>query len=72
MINLGNLEFEELDEPIGVEDLFEARAEMIRQKEKASKEVGFGKAIISRDEISITKDKRGEVSGLLTTEGLKK
>ena len=44
---------------------------MIRQEEKASKEVGSGKTVISRDEVSIPKDKRGEASGLLTTEGSK-
>ena len=43
MINLGKLKFEELDGPVGVEDLFEAKAEMIRQ-EKVSREVGSRKA----------------------------
>ena len=71
LIKDGKLKFEESDEPVGVEDLFEAKAEMIRQEEKAPKEVGSGKSAISRDEVSIAKDKRSEASGSLTTEGSK-
>ena len=41
---------------------------MIRQEEKAPREVGSKKAVISRDEVSIAKDKRSEASGSLTTE----
>ena len=44
---------------------------MIRQEEKASREVGSGKAVILRDEVSIARDKRGEASGSLTIEGSK-
>ena len=44
---------------------------MIRQEEKAPRKVGFKKAAISRDEVSIAKDKGGEASGSLTIEGLK-
>ena len=35
-------------------------------------EVGSEKATIPRDEVFITKDKRGEASGSLTTKGSKK
>ena len=44
---------------------------MIRQEEKALKEVGSRKTAVPRDEVSIAKDKRGETSGSLTTEGSK-
>ena len=44
---------------------------MIRQEEKALREVGSGKVTISRDEVSIAKEKRGEASGSLTIEGSK-
>ena len=71
MIKFEKLKFEKLNRPVEVEDLFEANAEMIRQEEKAPKEVGSGKAVISRDEVSIAKDKRGEASGSLTTKGSK-
>ena len=40
LIKLGKLKFEESNGPTGVEDLFEAKAEMIRREEKALKEVG--------------------------------
>ena len=40
LIKLEKLRFEELNEPAGVEDLFEAKAEMIRQEEKAPMEMG--------------------------------
>ena len=43
LINNGKLKFEESDGPVGVEDLFEAKAEMIRQEEKAPKEIRSGK-----------------------------
>ena len=46
LINLGKLKFEKSDGPFGVEDLFEAKAEMIRQEEKAPREVGSRKATI--------------------------
>ena len=67
LIKLGKFKFEELNRPAGVEDLFEAKAEMIRREEKAPREVGSRKATIPRDEVSIAKDKRGETSGSLTT-----
>ena len=69
MIKLGKLKFEESNGPAVVEDLSEAKAEIIRQEEKALREVGFEKSTIPRDEVSIAKDKRGEASGSLTTEG---
>ena len=68
MINLGKLKFEELDEPVGVEDLFEAKAEMIRQEEKPPREAGFQKAAMRRDEVSIFKVGKGEAEGSSTTE----
>ena len=68
LINLGKLKFEELDGPIGVEDLFEAKAEMIKQEEKALREAGSQKAAIQKDEVSISKVGRGEAEGLSTTE----
>ena len=71
LIKLGKLKFEESNGSAGVEDLFKAKVEMIRQEEKAPKEVGFEKVAISRDEVSIAKDKRGEASGSLTTKGSK-
>ena len=71
MIKLGKLKFEELNRPVVVENLSGAKAEMIRQEEKALREVGFRKAATPRDEVSIAKDKKGEASGSLTTEGLK-
>ena len=64
------MKFEESNGPAEVEYLFEAKAEMIRQEENAPREAGSGKTVIPRDEVSIAKDKRGEVSSL-TTEGLK-
>ena len=70
MIKLGKLKFEESNGPAEVEDLFEAKAEMIRQEENAPREAGSGKMVMPRDEVSIAKDKRGEVSSL-TTEGSK-
>ena len=71
MIKLEKLKFKESNESARVEDLFEAKTEMIRQKEKALREVGCRKVIILRDEVSIAKDKRGESSGSLTTKGSK-
>ena len=71
LIKLGKLKLEESNESTGVEDLFEAKTEMIRQEEKAPREVGFGKSTILRDEVSVAKDKRDEASGSLTTEGPK-
>ena len=59
MIKLEKLRFEELNEPAGVEDLFEAKAEMIRQKKKAPREAGSRKAVIRRDEVFISKVERG-------------
>ena len=67
LIKLGKFKFEELNGPSGVEDLFEAKAEMIRQEEKVPREVGSWKTTIPRDDVSIAKDKRGETSGSLTT-----
>ena len=46
LINLGKVKFEESDGPVGVEDLFEAKVEMIRQEEKAPREAGSRKATI--------------------------
>ena len=60
MIKLGKLKFEEL-----------AKAEMIRQEKKAPREVKSGKTTIPRDDVSIAKDKKGEMSGSLTTKGSK-
>ena len=37
LIKFGKLKFEESNGPAGVEDLFEAKAKMIRQEEKAPK-----------------------------------
>ena len=37
LIKFGKLKFEELNGPAGVEDLFEAKAEMSRQEEKTSR-----------------------------------
>ena len=71
MINLGKLKFEESGGPVGVEDLFEAKAEMIRQEEKAPREVGSRKVVIPRDEVSIDKDKKSEAESSSTTERLK-
>ena len=68
MINLGKLKFKESNEPIGVEDLYGAKAETTRQEEKASREIGSWKAIIRRDEVSISKVERGKVEGSSTTE----
>ena len=68
LIKFGKLKFEESNEPTVVEDLFEAKAKMIKQEEKAPREVRFGKMTIPRDKVSIAKDKRGEVGGSLTTE----
>ena len=70
MINLGKLKFEESNEPTRVEDLFGAKAEMIRQEEKAPREVGSWKEAIRRDEVSISKVGRGEAKGSSTTERL--
>ena len=68
LINLGKLEFEESNEPAGVEDLFGAKAEMIRQEEKISREIGSREMAIRRDEVSISKVGRGEAEGSSTTE----
>ena len=68
LIKLGKLKFEESNGPAGVEDLFEAKAEMISQEEKALREIRSEKAVISRDEVSIAKDKISEAEGSSTTE----
>ena len=63
------MKFKELDGSVGVEDLFEAKAEMIWQEKKSPREVGSRKAVIRRDEVSISKVERGKEEGPLTTEG---
>ena len=68
LINDGKLKFEESDGPVEVEDLFETKAKMIRQEEKAPREVGSRKAAIQRDEVSVSKVERGEAEGSSTTE----
>ena len=71
LINLGKLKFGESNEPAEVEDLFGAKAEATRQ-EKISREIGSRKAVIRKDEVSISKVGRGEVEGSSTTERSKK
>ena len=71
LINDGKLKFEESDGPVGVEDLFEAKAEMIRQKKKAPREAGSRKAVIRRDEVFISKVRRGKAEGSLLLKGRK-
>ena len=68
MIKYGKLKFEESDRPVGVEHLFEAKAKMIRQEEKAPREAEYRKATIRRDEVSISKVERGKAEGSSTTE----
>ena len=68
MIKGGKLKFEESDGPVEVEDLFETKAKMIRQEEKAPREVGSRKETIRRNEVSISKVGRGEVEGSSTIE----
>ena len=62
------MKFEESDGSVGAEDLFETKAEMIRQEEKAPREIGSRKAAIRRDEVSISKVGKGEVEVSSTTE----
>ena len=65
------MKFEESDGPVRVKDLFEAKAEMIRQEEKAPKVVGSGKAAIPTDEVPIAKVERNEANCSSTTKGSK-
>ena len=44
---------------------------MIRQEEKAPKEVGSGKMVIPTDEVPIAKVEKNEANCLSTTEGSK-
>ena len=48
--------------------MFEAKAEMIRQEEKTPREARSQKVAIQRDEVSISKIRRGKVEGSSTTE----
>ena len=68
LIKDGKLKFKESDEPVGAEYLFEVKAEMIRQEEKAPREAGSRIAAIQRDEVSISKVERGKAEGSSTTE----
>ena len=68
MIKDGKLKFEESSWLVGVEDLYEAKAEMTRQEEKSPREAGSRKATIQRDEVSISKVGRGKTEGSSTTE----
>ena len=68
LINLGKLKFEESNELVGIEDLFGAKTETTRQEEKTPKEIGSRKATIRRDEVSISKVRRGEAEGSSTIE----
>ena len=67
LINLGKLKFEESNEQARVEDLFGVKAEMIRQEEKILREIGSRKVAIRREEVSISKVRRGEAEGSSTT-----
>ena len=71
LIKLGKLKFEESNEPVGVEDLFGAKAETTRQEEKTPREIGSRKAAMRRDKVSISKVGRGEAKCSSTTEGSK-
>ena len=68
LIKDGKLKFEESNGLARVEDSSRAKAEVIRQENKAPIEASFEKVIIPKDEVSIAKDKKGETSGSLTTE----
>ena len=68
LINLGKLKFEKSNRPVGVEDLFGAKAETTRQEEKTLREIGSRKAVIRRDEVFISMVGRGEAEGSSTTE----
>ena len=65
------MKFEESNGPAIVEDLFETKEKMIRQEEKASREVGLGKTAILTDEVPIAKVERNESNCSSTTEGSK-
>ena len=68
LINLGKLKFEESNEPVGVEDLFRAKAETTRQEEKTPRKIGSWKVAIRRDEVFVSKVGRGEAVGSSTIE----
>ena len=65
------MKFEESNESVGVEDLSRAKAEMIRQEEKAPRETNSGKAAILTDEVPIAKVERNEANCSSTIEGSK-
>ena len=65
------MKFEESNKPTEIEDLFRAKIETTRKKEKTLREIGSRKAAIGRDEVSISKVKRDEAKGSSTTEGSK-
>ena len=71
LIKDGKLKFKESDGLVGVEDPSRAKTKMRRQEKEASMEASLEKAVILRNEISIARDKRGEMNGSLTTEGSK-
>ena len=61
------MKFKELNGLVDVEDLSKAKAKMIRQEEKAPREVGSGKAAILTNEVPIAKVERNEANCLSTT-----
>ena len=65
------MKFEKSDGLVRVEDQSRAKVNVIMQEKEALIEASFEKMAISRDEVSIAKDKRSEASGSLTTERLK-
>ena len=62
------MKFEESDRPIGVEDLFEAKTEMIRQEEKTPKEIGSWKAEVPKEKVPIAKVQKSETGSSSTIE----
>ena len=71
MIKDGKLKFKESNGPAGVEDLFRAKVEVIRQEKEAPIEASFWKVVMPRDVVSIVKIERSKVGGSSTTKRLK-
>ena len=71
LIKERKLKFEELDELVGVEDLFRAKAEMKRQEKEASREASSREATMPRDKVPIAKIRKRKVDCSSTTEGSK-
>ena len=72
LIEKGKLKFEESSGPTGVEDPFREKAVVMRQEKEALRKASFGKMIIPRDDVPISKIERNEAVYLSTTKRSKK